>query len=163
MFAPSRPGQQHDPNEPRAVWASPWAGNATAPSAQGPQKAVLENPEFAGDIEKLALEALLTAVAGGDKSAKQAIRRQYEQLESQLGGWFLPPWLLPLARRVAMLWIEVYHADLQLAMALKELPSESPKLIAAERRATFSHRRHLAAILALERARSLAGPPKFPK
>jgi hypothetical protein len=156
-------GEKTYPLELRAVLERGQAGDATAlPEIQ---KAFDQNPELAGmlgDLPKLAKETLLDAVAGSSLTAREATRRQSDRICGELAGWNAPVPVRLLAERVALTWIEVHHADLQMAEALKKRSLESSQMQGAERRAHAAQARFLAAIEALVTVSKLTPPPPSP-
>jgi hypothetical protein len=147
------------PLELRDVLGRGQAGDATAlPEIQ---KAFDQNPELTGmlgDMSKMAKEALLHSVAGPSLTAREAIRRQSDRLFRELVGWSSQVPVRLLAERVALTWLEVHHADLQLAEALKKRSAESPQVQAVERRAHAAQARYLAAIQALATVKAITQP-----
>jgi hypothetical protein len=114
--------------------------------------------EKLGNMPGVALESLLSAISGKSLTVREAVRREAERLCEDLAGPDSPLPVRLLAARVAITWVEVYHADTELAGALKKRLSESPQMQAAERRAQAAQDRYLAAIEALERVRKLTQP-----
>jgi hypothetical protein len=165
MLASHQTGGKTYPVELRALCERGQAGDATVlPELE---KAFDARPDLAGmfgDMPKLAKEALLDAVAGPSLPAREATRRQSDRICGELAGWNAPAPVRLLAERVALTWIEVHHADLQMAEALKKRSLESSHMQAAERRAHAAQARFLAAIEALVRVRMLMQPirPDWP-
>lgn len=158
MPAPRNPELKSRPAVPRTVSEGGRSDAAKVLSEQDLRDAIDEYPELAdviGNVHQLALESLLTAVAGENAIVKGATRRQSDRLLDQLIGSDASVTVRLLAERVALMWLEVHVADLQLSKAIRKHPLASPRLMAAERRARGSHRRYLTAITALERVRNL--------
>lgn len=111
-----------------------------------------------GDVEGLALEAMLGTVAGRSLTTREAIRCQTDRLRAELAGPDAPALQRLLADRVVLTRVEVCHADTALASALRQNPADAPEVRAAERRARAAQARHLAAIRTLAAVRKLAEP-----
>jgi hypothetical protein len=109
--------------------------------------------EMLGDMPQLALEPLLAVVAGKSLTLREAILRQSDRLLGELAGPDAPLPERMCAERVALTWVEVLHADNELAAALKKRTAESPQMQAAERRAHAAQARYLEAIEALVRVK----------
>jgi hypothetical protein len=119
-----------------------------------------EYPEFVellGDLPRLAKDALLTAVSGKSLTVREAVRREAGRLRDELAGPDAPLVVRLLADRVTLTWVEVHHADTELAGVLKKRSAE-PQIQTAERRAQAAHSRYLAAIQTLEAVRKLTQP-----
>jgi len=147
------------PAELRDILDRGQAGDATAlPELK---RAFDEHPALAdmiGDMPRLALGSLLDAVAGVSLTAREAIGREAHRLREELAGSNAPLLERLIAERVALCWVEVHHADTELASALKKRSAESPQMQAAERRAQAAQSRYLEAIEALTRVQTLMQP-----
>jgi len=147
------------PAELRDILDRGQAGDATAlPELK---RAFDEHPALAdmiGDMPRIALGSLLDAVAGVSLAAREAIGREAHRLSEELAGSDASLPLRLLADRVAITWIEVHHADTELASALKKRSAESPQMQAAERRAQAAQSRYLEAIKALATVKKLMQP-----
>jgi hypothetical protein len=124
-------------------------------------KAFDENPDLAdrlGDMPRLALEALLAAVAGRSLTVKEAIRRRADRLCGDLAGSNASLLERLVAERIALCWVECHHADTELASALKKSSAESPLMESAERRVNAAQARYLESIEALATVKRLTQP-----
>jgi hypothetical protein len=122
-----------------------------------------QNPEFVkmfGDLVHHAEESLLTLSAGNDLFAKEAIRRQLQEVRKQLNGTSALERLL--VDRIAISWLEVYQCDLDLANLLQAKAGTTPAATHAERRLNSANQRFLASVRALVTAQKLLRPALSP-
>lgn len=128
------------------------------------KRAFDEHPELVrvfGDMTAHAEESLLTLLAGSCLTAREAVRRQADELRESL----LKTTHLPLERllvdRITLSWMLVGHADLDLARQL-QTTGTGPQVDAAEKRLDRAQARLVSAVKALGQVQKLLRPALSP-
>ena len=134
-------------------WTPPAGGHDTALSAL---RAFLDDsPEawrHAGDPAAHAERAWAELAAEPDLLAGEALARQLAALKAELAGPAPTPLERLLVERIAATWLQVHYADAMAARARNVSIKQAGLAIERQDRA---HRRHLAAVAALETVRRL--------
>jgi hypothetical protein len=129
------------------------------------KKAFDQHPELVphfGDMVEHAKQALLTLAAGKCLTAKEAIGRQMNELRDRLAATATSELERLLIDRICLSWLQVYHADIDLAQQLLANPGASPAGQAAEKRLDGAQRRFITATKALATLQRLARPSPSP-
>jgi hypothetical protein len=98
-----------------------------------------------GDLSQHAEDALLGLVAGSCLAGREAVRRQLAEMRQRLRAEAHNELERLLAGRVALDWLALQHAQLDLAAQLKSQSGTGPAVHAAQRRLDRAHARFLAA------------------
>jgi hypothetical protein len=104
--------------------------------------------EHVGNLAEHAKQAVLGLVAGSSLVGREAVARQADLLRQELLGDGASVLEKLLAERVALSWVWVHQADLELVEHLKQRP-DSLACRAAQKRLDAAQKRYLAAIRGL--------------
>jgi hypothetical protein len=129
------------------------------------KKAYDEHPELPskfGDLVVHAEEALLSLAAGNCLMTKEAMRHQLAVRRAELATDVSSSLEELLADRAVLCWLGVQASELFLADHLRELPSDSPAVRAAQQRLDAAHRRFLTAVKCLAQVKKLLRPALSP-
>lgn len=110
-----------------------------------------------GDLARRAQESLITAYAGDNLLAREAIATRLEELRTELAGPSPTPVERLLAERAAVCWLHVYQLEVLSAGKLRQGMGAG---LAEHFQKTLdrAHKRYLSALKALADVRRLAGP-----
>src|SRR5262249_57032831 len=110
------------------------------------------HPEMAvllGDLVRHAEQALLGLVAGPSVTVREAVSRQVAQVRTRLAATATSALERLLIDRIAISWLEVYFADIDLANHLRQRRGPGPPSHGSQKRLDASPRRYRTAINAL--------------
>lgn len=99
-----------------------------------------------GDLSRIALNRWLTLIAGTDEVALKALHTEVMDLIRSLRSDAADPMEDLLARRVGLLWLQMYYFDVQVADATTRTPREQEFLV---RRQAAAEKAYAEAILTL--------------
>jgi hypothetical protein len=120
-------------------------------------RALLEDkPELWKNVGNLADHAeltLLSLIGGKDLLARESIRLNHRDLKANLSNPNETPLEKLLVQRIAVSYLQVYHADLDAAAAASN--GDGPRSVYAQRRLDSAQKRHLHAIKQLTMVRKL--------
>lgn len=123
------------------------------------RRAYDEHPDLAaqiGDLVEHAMVALLDLIAGNNLTAKEAIRRNADEVKQRLAATAASPLERLLVDRVVICWLAVHQAELD--VAAKCNGSGPTTQGDAQRRLDGASRRYLASIKALAVVQKLLKP-----
>jgi hypothetical protein len=129
------------------------------------KKAYDEHPELAekfGDLAKFAEESLLGLATGSCLMTREAIRHQLAVRRAEMAADVASPLESLLVDRAVICWLGVQASELSMADHLRELPSDSPAVRAAQQRLDAAHRRFLTAVKCLAQVKKLLRPALSP-
>jgi hypothetical protein len=164
----SQTAQKQSPEQPAEPVYTPEMVTILDRACQGDEtilphlrQLLAEHPELMdqfGNLARHAEEAFLNVLAGPSLLGKEAARLHLAKLKEELGQPAASPLEKLLISRVAVTWLQVHQADLDLAGCLKAGQSTSKFSVQAHRRLDQSHRRYLASIKQLAIVRKLLKP-----
>jgi hypothetical protein len=108
--------------------------------------------EYAGDLDRIAVRSWIALLAGQDPLSAETIQRKAEHLRAELEGDKPTPLERLLVRQVVVCWLEMTHAQMQMAAPGKTTPGQAGYNL---RRTESTQRKYLAAIKTLITVRAV--------